>query len=506
MAKRAASELAASELSDEVRLGERRDSLSSSAGPDARSHQTRFQASEPLFQSRPSTSCDGSDCALCHSYTTQQAWPRGGAAPLVSNGQMDPRQTRSQEQREQQLAWQARAQPVPAIMLEAAAFQPSETCQSQQRRQHSDIVCGVEFSREGSLIATAGVAKQVRIYSLSSLQSSSGGSLHQLPVALHRMPSKLSSITWSPDIEGVVTVGDYDGVVSQVHVASGHLLADADEHSGRRIWGVAHSAMRPFLCMSASDDGTARLWSGYGLVQRAGTITPPGGAPICCAEFCRADENLLALASSDRNAYIYDLRNLQEPLVTLESHERPVAFVRFINRHNVVTSSVDATLAWWDICAAPSSPQQAPAGSADEQPGAPQPCLPRQLPSRWYRGHQNSKNFVGLSVREDGLMACGSETHDVFAYHTCWSNPLATRALGAPQHFAPSVADGQPGAQPTSRPCGEFVSAVNWRSMGAVDLGTGPLLAAALSNGVVKVLSLETIGQDAPPVAFSDSV
>ncbi len=35
-------------------------------------------------------------------------------------------------------------------------------------------------------------------------------------------------------MQGIVTVGDYDGVVSQVHVASGHLVADVDEHDGRR--------------------------------------------------------------------------------------------------------------------------------------------------------------------------------------------------------------------------------------------------------------------------------
>lgn len=29
-------------------------------------------------------------------------------------------------------------------------------------------------------------------------------------------------------------MGDYDGVVAQVHIASGHLVADVDEHAGRR--------------------------------------------------------------------------------------------------------------------------------------------------------------------------------------------------------------------------------------------------------------------------------
>ena len=35
-------------------------------------------------------------------------------------------------------------------------------------------------------------------------------------------------------LQGIVTVGDYDGVVAQVHIPSGHLLADVDEYMGRR--------------------------------------------------------------------------------------------------------------------------------------------------------------------------------------------------------------------------------------------------------------------------------
>ena len=60
-------------------------------------------------------------------------------------------------------------------------------------------------------------------------------------------------------MQGIVTVGDYDGVVSQVHVASGHLVADVDEHAGRRCdclspqlpaWSVV--SCRLCMCMLSS--------------------------------------------------------------------------------------------------------------------------------------------------------------------------------------------------------------------------------------------------------------
>lgn len=40
------------------------------------------------------------------------------------------------------------------------------------------------------------------------------------PVALVRLPGKVSSIAWSPDIEGVLSVGDYDGTLTQVSPAA----------------------------------------------------------------------------------------------------------------------------------------------------------------------------------------------------------------------------------------------------------------------------------------------
>lgn len=100
------------------------------------------------------------------------------------------------------------------------------------RRPHADIVCDVKFSPDGALIATAGVGKQIRAYSLTDALR--GDSTPPPPVAMHRMPAKLSSLAWSPASRGVITVGDYDGSVQQVHLESGHFMADADEHNGRR--------------------------------------------------------------------------------------------------------------------------------------------------------------------------------------------------------------------------------------------------------------------------------
>jgi hypothetical protein len=58
---------------------------------------------------------------------------------------------------------------------------------------------------------------QVRLYSLEELAS--GQQAGAQPAAVLRMPSKISCASWSPDAEGVITIGDYDGGLSQVRGA-----------------------------------------------------------------------------------------------------------------------------------------------------------------------------------------------------------------------------------------------------------------------------------------------
>lgn len=73
---------------------------------------------------------------------------------------------------------------------------------------------------------------QIRLYSLAS---GLGSDSPAAPVSAHRMPAKLSSLAWCPDgAPGVVTVGDYDGDVSQIDFTTGHHVAGVDGHGGRR--------------------------------------------------------------------------------------------------------------------------------------------------------------------------------------------------------------------------------------------------------------------------------
>ena len=254
--------------------------------------------------------------------------------------------------------------------------------------------------------------------------------------------------------------------------------------------------------MSTSDDGTARIWSGSAPSELVGVIRPHPSAPVCDATFCSYDRNLVALASADHNAYVYDLRNLTKPLHTLSGHSRAVSFARFMSSHRLVTSSVDGSLACWDL-QNPAGDQVVPqwdgnfSGNAHFRGG-------KQAGGRdWRRfvGHKNSKNFVGLAVRpEDGIMACGSETSSVFVYNTHWAAPVAQRDLAAPasSQWMRSVLDEATSADVPAAPVRQkqFVSAVDLMSSSCQaqqEFKGGPLLAAAMSTGDVKLLALHQV-------------
>lgn len=348
---------------------------------------------------------------------------------------------------------------------------------------------------------------QVRLYALEGLDEPGAAALAAEPAAVLRMPSKVSSCTWDPHCEGMVTVGDFEGTLSQVHVCSGHQVADVDAHAGHRVWGVAHSRAMRHLVASASDDCTVKLWTGRGLAARAATLTAPSRAPVCGVDFApvAGGAPLLAMACSDHCAYVYDLRAASQPLAVLRGHRRPVSYVRFFGEGRLATASTDGTLAHWQLPASIAGG----AVSCEHAAGELEPCACEPAPSlgaqcmagpvTLFQGHINSKLFTGLAVRpEDGLLACGSEGQDVFTYHTSWSQPLACGSVASPPvrtHAAAAAANG--GAVAGSAPLAassrdpQYVSAVAWQPKCAAEWQGGhTVLAAASSFGIIQLFTL----------------
>lgn len=351
----------------------------------------------------------------------------------------------------------------------------------------SEVVTALEFSPDGRHIIAGGVGKQIRL--LSVTQS------HEEPTmqpglrlsSRTRMPGKISSLTWVPASSSCVAVGDYDGTLYVMHLGSGHTVAEVDAHAGRRVWSMHYSPLLPKLCVSASEDRTAKIWAGKSLEEHVATISPAGGGSICHAEFSNAQENTVALAASDHNVYLYDIRHLQAPTSVLKQHTKAVSYVKFLGPDRLISASTDGTLVCWDKSPGKNS---SCSGFRESAGRGGDPNGFHVL--RVFQGHSNDRHFVGLSVCQgEGLIACGSETPEVYAYHTSWGAPLAscplstvggsaTRALGSEQVLG--VERGT-----CSNP---FVSAVCWQPVGPATPQGTPLLAAATSLGDVKLLTL----------------
>ncbi|CAA6655633.1 unnamed protein product [Spirodela intermedia] len=188
-------------------------------------------------------------------------------------------------------------------------------------------------------------------------------------------PAKLSSLRWKPDgSDRVVGAGDYDGVVTEYDLERRVPVFERDEHDGRRVWSVDYSRWLPQLGGSASDDGTAQLWDSRCGGHRLLSFDPSGGP-------------LVGMGCADRRAYVYDLRMTAAPVTVFRGHHRTVTYVRFTGGGKVVSA--------------------APTGA------------------RAYEGHLNTRSFVGLSVwKSGGLLACGSETNQVFVYDVRWGEPI----------------------------------------------------------------------------------
>ncbi|KAH7848206.1 hypothetical protein Vadar_031169 [Vaccinium darrowii] len=313
----------------------------------------------------------------------------------------------------------------------------------------SDTLGVVEFDPSGGLLATGGIARKIRVYDFKSLLSE-----NEVSVLDHNSacdfcictPAKLSSLRWKPGSGGrVVGSGDYDGVVTEYDLERRVPVFERDEHGGRRVWSMDYSHWDPVLGGSGSDDGTMQMWDPRCEGGKYVACVRPSGSrsSVCCVEFNPFGGALVAVGCADKKAYGYDVRKMADPLMVLDGHSKAVSYVRFLDHRTVVTSGTDGCLKMWDT----------------EDHG----------PICTYVGHVNSRRFVGLSAwRRGGLLACGSESNEVFVYDKRWGEPIWVHA------FEPA----------SEQECERgFVSSVCWRQEGE----DGCTLVAGGSDGVLQV-------------------
>lgn len=398
----------------------------------------------------------------------------------------------------------------------------SVQCQNQMF-SCTDVIGSIVFDKSNEFFATGGIARKIRVYSYETLLSDSAGPLQdddedddeeeskeylkqrrlrkrsgvaesdrwtftdhaRCCVQEVCTPAKLSSLQWYQEKKNVVACGDYDGVVAEWDVERDFAITERDEHGGKRIWSIDYNKDMPDLIASASDDGTVRMWDNSS-EHSVATISSPNASPVCCAEFGPASSSLLALACADSNVYVYDTRIQSHPLLTLRHHQRAASYVRFLNRHYLVSSSIDSTVKLWNI--ANCGTDNTPLGKKHASPSR-TPLL------RTFDAHYNVRNFTGLSVwSEGGLIACGSETNQAFAYDSRKSGPIFIHDFSnarAPAYEMNRDSHGRWTSQQQVAATKEHVEEIHSRLVSAVCFTTKPgdcTLVSANSDGVLRVI------------------
>ncbi|KAM3359859.1 WD repeat-containing protein RUP2 isoform X1 [Capsicum galapagoense] len=279
-----------------------------------------------------------------------------------------------------------------------------------------DTLGVLEFDPCGNFLASGGIARKIRIYGANSLlqeeRENERCTMTGVPVTLDHgnackfyicAPAKLGSLKWKPDWGSrVLGSGDYDGVVMEYDLEKKMPVFERDEHGGRRVWSIDYCHSDPVLGASGSDDGTMQMWDPRcGDNGKCLAMVQPSNqySPVCCVEFNPFRGPIVAVGCADRRVYAYDMRKMLEPLFVLDGHQKTVTYIRFLDERTIISSSIDGCIKMWD---------------AEDQ---------RVI--RTYKGHNNSRRFVGLSVwKPGGLICCGSESNQVFVYDKRWGEPL----------------------------------------------------------------------------------
>ena len=356
----------------------------------------------------------------------------------------------------------------------------------------ASIVSSIEFDNEKRVFATAGVSKRIQFFDFRDVCSGRShggvaGDTHETHLATHTIStrSKLSCLSYNAFVTSRVASSDYEGVVTVWDAETKTAVCEFEEHD-KRAWTVDFCRADAKLLASGSDDGRVKVWS---TDAEASVLELDVRANVCCARFGPNDARALAVGCADHRVHLFDLRYPAEAVAVLSGHRRATSYVRFLSSGNeLVSASTDSTMCVWDVRA------RAIREAATRAPGAgPAAGL---KPARVLEGHVNEKNFVGLSVGGGDLIACGSETNEVFVYHKSFDRPMVKYCFDDETERGGGGERGERGEGRGGGRSGgrddesggpampaHFISATCWR-------GEDDILLAANSSGSIKALQL----------------
>lgn len=305
--------------------------------------------------------------------------------------------------------------------------------------QKSAIISSIGFNSKHEYFATAGVSKRIKIYDIENVVKDR----FRIPCPILELTwrSKLSDLDWNKHHNAHLATSDYDGMISVWDIDSGENILEYDEHE-KRAWSVNFSKTDASLLASGSDDGTVKI---YSTKQNRSVLMVETVANVCSVQYHPTNFHYVAVGCSDHQAYVYDLRQINQPVVTLSGHNRAISYAAYSKDSELLTASTDNTLRLWNVVSGETK--------------------------RVLSGHVNQKHFVGLAL-EDEWVAVGSETNELFVYNKSVNSPIHQYSFD----------EGEAGGQTSGG--SHFISATCWKPRSNIIL-------CASSDGNLRVLSLD---------------
>merc|ERR1712188_238167 len=82
-----------------------------------------------------------------------------------------------------------------------------------------------------------------------------------MPLGVHRLPTRPSALAWNRH-SNIVTLGDHDGILTQIDALTGHILVEIGNDTGKPIWSIAkHKNSTIDTLVTTGGDGSVDLWS-----------------------------------------------------------------------------------------------------------------------------------------------------------------------------------------------------------------------------------------------------
>ncbi|KAJ1992476.1 WD40 repeat-like protein [Coemansia spiralis] len=211
--------------------------------------------------------------------------------------------------------------------------------------EHTSQTTVAKFSPSGYYIASGDVSGRVRIWDIVNDD-------HILKSEFQPISGRISDISWDPDSQRIVAVGDGKGSFGHFFTFdSGNTVGTITGHS-KVINACSMRQRRPFRAVTCSDDGTSVFY--HGAPYKFVSLLSDHSGFVQDAKYAPSDDYFVTVGA-DKKIFLYDGKTGELVRQVAagspeEAHTGSISAVAWSpDSKYILTSSGDRTCKFWDI-------------------------------------------------------------------------------------------------------------------------------------------------------------